>query len=341
MDSWRTWDLVRPYLGDDVLAPALPGHLGGRPLRGDFDLAADVERALDAAGVETAHLVGNSLGGYLALLLAARGRATLGRRARPGGRRGRARRDARDAGDAASCSPRSPRARSRRDVVAAPHRRGPRLRRGAADRQRARARLAAGSVAGRLPRADRLGHSRTSCSRTRAPPRATGAHCTPTGSSSRASATRPSSTSRSRRLSSSSASCEAGPRPARIWTRSQTELAIHRPRPPSCSWLGRAAPGQGIVDPPAVAQLADHACRRPARCAGCRARRRAGCCWRPPPRRPAPGPRTRRGSRPAPHSSVRRRTSASVSSSKPSTRAWAGGGASGASNGASSRSRSR
>ena len=31
MDSWRTWDLVRPYLGDDVLAPALPGHLGGTP----------------------------------------------------------------------------------------------------------------------------------------------------------------------------------------------------------------------------------------------------------------------------------------------------------------------
>ncbi len=30
---------------------------------------------LDAAGVETAHLVGNSLGGYLALVLAARGRA--------------------------------------------------------------------------------------------------------------------------------------------------------------------------------------------------------------------------------------------------------------------------
>jgi pimeloyl-ACP methyl ester carboxylesterase len=75
MDSWRTWDLVRPYLGDEVLTPALPGHLGGRPLRGDFDLAADVERVLDAAGVETAHFVGNSLGGYIALLMAARGRA--------------------------------------------------------------------------------------------------------------------------------------------------------------------------------------------------------------------------------------------------------------------------
>jgi pimeloyl-ACP methyl ester carboxylesterase len=74
MDSWRTWDLVRPYLGD-VLAPPLPGHLGGRPLAGNFDFATDVERALDEAGLETAHFVGNSLGGYIALLMAQRGRA--------------------------------------------------------------------------------------------------------------------------------------------------------------------------------------------------------------------------------------------------------------------------
>jgi pimeloyl-ACP methyl ester carboxylesterase len=74
MDSWRTWDLVRPYLGD-VLAPPLPGHLGGRALAGDFDFATDVERAMDEAGLETAHFVGNSLGGYLALLMAERGRA--------------------------------------------------------------------------------------------------------------------------------------------------------------------------------------------------------------------------------------------------------------------------
>jgi pimeloyl-ACP methyl ester carboxylesterase len=76
-DSPHTWDLVRPLLErhHDVLTPALPGHLGGRPLNGDFDLASDVERAMDAAGVETAHFVGNSLGGYLALVLATRGRA--------------------------------------------------------------------------------------------------------------------------------------------------------------------------------------------------------------------------------------------------------------------------
>jgi pimeloyl-ACP methyl ester carboxylesterase len=38
-------------------------------------LADAVERAMDEAGFELAHLVGNSLGGYVALQLAARGRA--------------------------------------------------------------------------------------------------------------------------------------------------------------------------------------------------------------------------------------------------------------------------
>ena len=38
-------------------------------------LADAVERAMDEAGFETAHIAGNSLGGYLALQLAARGRA--------------------------------------------------------------------------------------------------------------------------------------------------------------------------------------------------------------------------------------------------------------------------
>jgi len=76
MDSPHTWDLMRPYLGaEDVLAPALPGHLGGPPLRGDFDFSSYVERVLDEAGVQRAHLVGNSLGGYVALVLATRGRA--------------------------------------------------------------------------------------------------------------------------------------------------------------------------------------------------------------------------------------------------------------------------
>ena len=38
-------------------------------------LADAVERALDEAGFERAHIAGNSLGGYVALQLAARGRA--------------------------------------------------------------------------------------------------------------------------------------------------------------------------------------------------------------------------------------------------------------------------
>lgn len=79
-DTWRTWELVLPALErrHDVLAPALPGHAGGPPLPEPLTTAAVLdllESQLDAAGFETAHLAGNSLGGYLALALAARGRA--------------------------------------------------------------------------------------------------------------------------------------------------------------------------------------------------------------------------------------------------------------------------
>src|SRR6185295_16417489 len=62
----------------DVLAPTLLGHAGGPRLEGDVTASAvpdAVERAMDAAGFETAHIVGNSLGGFVALQLAARGRA--------------------------------------------------------------------------------------------------------------------------------------------------------------------------------------------------------------------------------------------------------------------------
>lgn len=78
--SWRVWELVLEDLErhHDVLAPTLPGHAGGPPI-GDRvttdEILDGVERMLDDAGFQTAHLVGNSLGGYIALRLAQRGRA--------------------------------------------------------------------------------------------------------------------------------------------------------------------------------------------------------------------------------------------------------------------------
>ncbi|HMJ97136.1 MAG TPA: alpha/beta hydrolase [Thermoleophilaceae bacterium] len=79
-DTWRSWELVLPALErrHDVLVPTLAGHAGGPRIEGEVGeaaLADAVERAMDGAGFESAHLVGNSLGGYLALQLAARGRA--------------------------------------------------------------------------------------------------------------------------------------------------------------------------------------------------------------------------------------------------------------------------
>lgn len=80
IDTWRTWELVLPRLEREyeVLAPALPGHAGGPPLAAEPDstaLVEGVERAMDEVGWDTAAVVGNSLGGYVALQLAARGRA--------------------------------------------------------------------------------------------------------------------------------------------------------------------------------------------------------------------------------------------------------------------------
>jgi len=77
--SWKCWRDVIPHLTDrfDVLAPNLPGHAGRpRPSRPHTisDLADVLEAELDEAGIETAHVVGNSLGGWLAVELARRGR---------------------------------------------------------------------------------------------------------------------------------------------------------------------------------------------------------------------------------------------------------------------------
>ena len=80
LDTWRSWELVLPALErrHDVLAVTMAGHAGGPPIAGEIGpaaLADAIERAMDDAGFETAHLVGNSLGGHVALQLAARGRA--------------------------------------------------------------------------------------------------------------------------------------------------------------------------------------------------------------------------------------------------------------------------
>jgi pimeloyl-ACP methyl ester carboxylesterase len=79
-DTWRTWELVLPALErrHDVLALTLAGHAGGPSVNGEIDddvLVDAVEQAMDEVGFETAHVVGNSLGGYVALQAAMRGRA--------------------------------------------------------------------------------------------------------------------------------------------------------------------------------------------------------------------------------------------------------------------------
>jgi pimeloyl-ACP methyl ester carboxylesterase len=83
MGHWCHW---RPVLAElvaryDVIAPALAGHHGGPPLPPheqpkNFEEAGDhLCRHLDDLGIETAHFVGNSLGGALAIEMAKRGRA--------------------------------------------------------------------------------------------------------------------------------------------------------------------------------------------------------------------------------------------------------------------------
>jgi pimeloyl-ACP methyl ester carboxylesterase len=79
--AWHHW---RPVLGElvaryEVIAPTLAGHDGGPPYPLGapltFSTATDsLEARLDELGVDTAHVVGNSLGGALALELAKRGR---------------------------------------------------------------------------------------------------------------------------------------------------------------------------------------------------------------------------------------------------------------------------
>ncbi|MBW8709801.1 MAG: alpha/beta hydrolase [Mycobacterium sp.] len=82
MMSQNVWKKVAPMIAEsgryEVFAPTMPGHNGGAA--GPFfldsgSLADDVERRMDALGWDTAHIVGNSLGGWVAFELERRGRA--------------------------------------------------------------------------------------------------------------------------------------------------------------------------------------------------------------------------------------------------------------------------
>ncbi|WP_327139685.1 alpha/beta fold hydrolase [Nocardia sp. NBC_01327] len=78
--SWHCWETVAPLLFDDhdVFAPTLAGHAGMPDLPRPYTIAKAVdwlEKTMDEAGFETAHIAGNSLGGWLAMELARRGRA--------------------------------------------------------------------------------------------------------------------------------------------------------------------------------------------------------------------------------------------------------------------------
>ena len=80
--SRSVWNPVLPALAErfDVITVDLPGHGDSPPFAPDADatpagIAVTVGALLDTLSVPTAHLAGNSLGGWVALELAAAGRA--------------------------------------------------------------------------------------------------------------------------------------------------------------------------------------------------------------------------------------------------------------------------
>lgn len=79
-NSATIWDEVARLLDKDfdLVVPTAAGHRGGPakpPHLTIGRLVDDVERLLDARGVDRAHVAGNSMGGWMALELARRGRA--------------------------------------------------------------------------------------------------------------------------------------------------------------------------------------------------------------------------------------------------------------------------
>jgi pimeloyl-ACP methyl ester carboxylesterase len=89
---WRIWEPVLPALEErfDVIAIDLPGFGESAPLRAGETptvpaLAAAVAEEMDRLGLETAHLVGNSIGGWTVLELAKLGRAATATAISPAG----------------------------------------------------------------------------------------------------------------------------------------------------------------------------------------------------------------------------------------------------------------
>jgi pimeloyl-ACP methyl ester carboxylesterase len=79
---WRAWSPVLPYLEPyhDVIVPTLHGHAGGPALGSEVApsvqaLADGIEEELNHLGLEKVHIAGNSLGGWIGIELARRGRA--------------------------------------------------------------------------------------------------------------------------------------------------------------------------------------------------------------------------------------------------------------------------
>src|ERR1700756_2187446 len=79
---WRAWSPVLPYLEPhhDVIVPTLHGHAGGPQLDSEVApsvqaLADGIEAELDRLGLQKVHIAGNSLGGWIGIELARRGRA--------------------------------------------------------------------------------------------------------------------------------------------------------------------------------------------------------------------------------------------------------------------------
>jgi pimeloyl-ACP methyl ester carboxylesterase len=88
----EVWQPILPALEEhhEVFALPIPGHAGSDPLPADYQYSVDaaldlLEAKLDSLGIQQAHLVGNSLGGWLAIELARRGRALSVTALAPGG----------------------------------------------------------------------------------------------------------------------------------------------------------------------------------------------------------------------------------------------------------------